>query len=89
MPSRYIAASFATVCYALSLIAGLFAGRPVADVLWIGLVVLLLTYVLGSLFGGLIQTELDRAIRRHENDHPIPTSSGTRATASARSGRAD
>ncbi|MEM1098326.1 MAG: hypothetical protein AAGH92_06005 [Planctomycetota bacterium] len=69
-----IATSFALLAFAAALAVGFYAGNELDTVLWRGIAVMLVCYVIGLILGSIAQRTIDEHTTRHAAENPIPDS---------------
>ncbi|MEM8781706.1 MAG: hypothetical protein AAGE65_02525 [Planctomycetota bacterium] len=72
IPARVIASSFALLAFAAAVVVGGYVGNDMTTVLWRGIGVMLVCYLVGRILGGLAQHAIDEHTARHESEHPVP-----------------
>lgn len=72
-----IATCFALVGFAGSVVVGVASGNAITLVLWRGLAVMAVCFVIGSVVGYVLQKTVDLHIERHKQRNPIPGESAS------------
>ena len=72
IPARVIATSFALLAFAAAVAVGAYVGNDATTVLWRGIAVLLVCYLIGRILGSIAQRTIDEHTSRHVAEHPIP-----------------
>ena len=75
IPARVIATSFALICFASTIAAGVYNGNGWTSILTSALLVCLLAWIVGSMLGALILRSINEQIEQHRLDNPIPDES--------------
>lgn len=72
IPARVIATSFALLAFAAAVAVGAYVGNDALTVLWRGIAVMLVCYVIGRILGSIAQHTIDEHTSRHASEHPVP-----------------
>lgn len=72
IPARVIATSFALICFAATIVVGLFNGNEWKSILSGAFLVCLIAWMVGSILGILILQSVNEQIARHQEANPIP-----------------
>jgi len=72
IPARVIATSFAIVCFVGAIIVGLAVRNSLEALLLNALVIMFISYVIGSVAGGIAQRTVDDHIDEYKQLKPIP-----------------
>lgn len=75
IPARVIATSFALICFASTIAAGVYNRNEWDSILISALLVCLLAWGIGSVLGALILRSINEQIEQHRLDNPIPDES--------------
>ncbi|MEM7576081.1 MAG: hypothetical protein AAF328_01290 [Planctomycetota bacterium] len=67
-----IATSFALLAFAASVAVGAYVGNDPSTVLWRGIAVMLVCYLIGRVLGSIAQRTIDEHTAQHVSDHPVP-----------------
>lgn len=79
IPARVIATCFSILCFIAAAIVGSWSRNPAWSVLLWSVVVLVVAYPLGWVFGMVMQRCVDDQIERHKQLNPIPEDPGPEA----------
>jgi uncharacterized membrane protein YcjF (UPF0283 family) len=72
IPARVIATSFALICFAATIVVGMFNNNDWISILSSALLVCMLAWIVGSLLGALILRCVNEQIQQHVAENPIP-----------------
>lgn len=75
IPARVIATSFALICFAATIVVGLFNGNEWKSILTSAFLVCLIAWIVGSILGKLILKSVNEQIVKHQDNNPIPDES--------------
>lgn len=83
IPARVIATSFSLLAFAAAVAVGAYVGNDATTVLWRGIAVMLVCYLIGRILGSVAQRTIDDHTSRHASEHPVPESVEDLPTASS------
>jgi len=72
IPAKVIATCFALIGFAAAIVVGVAADNDALTILWRALIVMLVAWPIGRLFGGVAQRACDESILAHKQKYPIP-----------------
>ncbi|MHC4995772.1 MAG: hypothetical protein ACYTGQ_12040 [Planctomycetota bacterium] len=73
MPSRVIATCLALIAFSMAIVLGVAAGNPPLTIVWRALLMMLVTWVIGSVIGAMAQHVVTENIASYKIEHPLAT----------------
>jgi hypothetical protein len=72
IPSRIIATCFALVSFAAAVAVGMAVDNPISTIIWRATLIMLACWLVGRLFGGLLERVVREHVDEYKRANPIP-----------------